>query len=62
MKKYKEVVKKNLYCFILGPLFMILEACGEFILPFVNANIINKKRHIYVCHSSRNVACRRYRS
>ena len=41
MKKYKNVVKKYLYCFILGPLFMILEACGEFILPFVNANIID---------------------
>lgn len=42
MKKYKEVIKKNLHCFILGPLFMILEACGEFILPFINANIINE--------------------
>lgn len=31
-----------MYCFILGPLFMILEACGEFILPFLNANIINE--------------------
>ncbi len=41
MKKYKNVVKKYLYCFILGPFFMILEACGEFILPFVNANIID---------------------
>ncbi len=42
MKKYKEHVKKNIVCFILGPLFMILEASGEFILPFINANIINK--------------------
>lgn len=41
MKKYKNIVKKYLYCFILGPFFMILEACGEFILPFVNANIID---------------------
>lgn len=41
MKKYKQIVKDNLYCFILGPFFMILEACGEFILPFINANIIN---------------------
>lgn len=42
MKKYHEVIKKNIYCFILGPFFMVLEACGEFILPFINANIINK--------------------
>lgn len=41
MKKYKNVIKKYCYCFILGPLFMILEACGEFILPFINANIID---------------------
>lgn len=42
MKKYKKHIKKNWYCFILAPIFMLLEACGEFILPFVNANIINK--------------------
>lgn len=41
MKKYKNVVKKYMYCFILGPLFMVMEACGEFILPFLNANIID---------------------
>ena len=41
IKKYKEHVKKNWYCFLLGPLFMVLEASGEFILPFINANIIN---------------------
>ena len=41
MGKYKLHVKKNLACFILGPLFMVLEASGEFILPFINANIIN---------------------
>lgn len=41
MKKYKNYVKKYWYCFLLGPLFMIIEACGEFILPFLNANIIN---------------------
>ncbi len=41
MKKYKPYVKKNWYCFLLGPLFMVLEACGEFILPYINANIIN---------------------
>ncbi len=42
MKKYKEYVKKHWYCFLLGPLFMTLEASGEFILPFINANIIDK--------------------
>ena len=41
MKKYKKYVKKNWYCFLLGPLFMLLEASGEFILPFINANMIN---------------------
>ena len=41
MSKYKNVVKKYLYCFILGPFFMVLEACGEFLLPFLNANIID---------------------
>lgn len=42
MKKYTPYIKKNWYSFILGPFFMILEACGEFILPYINANIINK--------------------
>ena len=42
MKKYLKHMKKDWYCFILGPLFMTLEACGEFILPFMNANIIDK--------------------
>ncbi len=42
MNKYKPYVKKYWYSFLLGPLFMVLEACGEFILPFINANIINK--------------------
>ena len=41
MKKYKVYAKRYLLCFILGPLFMILESCGEFILPYINANIIN---------------------
>lgn len=41
MKKYKPYVKKYWYSFILGPFFMVLEACGEFILPYINANIIN---------------------
>ncbi len=42
MKKYIPYIKKYWYNFLLGPLFMILEACGEFILPYINANIINK--------------------
>lgn len=41
MKKYKKYIKKHWYCFLLGPFFMTLEAAGEFILPFINANIIN---------------------
>lgn len=42
MSKYRDTVKKYFYCFLLGPFFMVLEACGEFILPFLNANIIDK--------------------
>lgn len=42
MSKYKKYIKKNWYCFLLGPFFMTLEAAGEFILPFINANIIDK--------------------
>ncbi|MBE5774301.1 MAG: ABC transporter ATP-binding protein [Clostridiales bacterium] len=42
MNKYLPHVKKHWYCFLLGPFFMILEACGEFLLPYINANIINK--------------------
>lgn len=42
MRKYLTAVKKYAYCFILGPLFMIIEASGEFILPYLNANIIDK--------------------
>ena len=41
MEKYREHIRKNWFCFLLGPLFMTLEASGEFILPFINANIIN---------------------
>ncbi|MCM1261426.1 MAG: ABC transporter ATP-binding protein/permease [Butyrivibrio sp.] len=41
MKKYIPYIKKYWYCFILGPLFMVMEASGEFILPYINANIIN---------------------
>lgn len=42
MNKYKKYIKKNWYCFLLGPVFMTLEAAGEFILPFINANIIDR--------------------
>lgn len=42
MNKYKKYIKENWYCFLLGPIFMTLEAAGEFILPFINANIIDK--------------------
>ena len=41
MNRYKKHIKRHWYCFLLGPLFMTLEAAGEFILPFINANIIN---------------------
>lgn len=41
MRKYTPYIKKYWYSFILGPFFMILEASGEFILPYINANIIN---------------------
>lgn len=41
MKKYTKYAKKYWYSFLLGPLFMVLEACGEFILPYINANLIN---------------------
>jgi len=41
MKRYLPHVKKKWYCFALAPVFMMLEACGEFILPYINANIIN---------------------
>ncbi len=41
MEHYRESVKKNLRYLILGPFFMVIEACGEFILPYLNANIIN---------------------
>lgn len=42
MKRYKTFIREHLACFILAPLFMVLEASGEFILPFINANIIDK--------------------
>ena len=32
-KNYMKYVKRYWYSFLLGPFFMILEACGEFILP-----------------------------
>lgn len=42
MKNYLPHIKKYKHCFILGPVFMILEACGEFLIPYLNANIIDK--------------------
>ena len=41
MKRYLPYVKRYWYCFLLGPLFMIAEACGEFLLPAINAKIID---------------------
>ena len=41
MKRYRPYIKENWYCFLLGPFFMVLEACGEFFLPYLNADIIN---------------------
>lgn len=41
MKKYMPYIKKYWYSFVFGPIFMVMEACGEFILPYINANIIN---------------------
>lgn len=42
MKNYIKHAKKYWYCFLLGPFFMILEALGEIVLPYINANIINE--------------------
>ena len=42
MNKYIPTIKKYWYCFILGPIFMIIEAVGEFILPFLNARMIDR--------------------
>ena len=41
MNRYLKYIKSYWYCFALGPIFMVLEACGEFILPYLSANIIN---------------------
>ena len=41
MEKYMETVRRIPYAFILGPLFMTLEASGEFLLPYLMADIIN---------------------
>lgn len=41
MRRYFKYIRKNWYYFIFGPIFMVLEACGEFILPYISANIIN---------------------
>lgn len=42
MSKYLDSIKKYRHCFILAPFFMILESCGEFILPYLNANVIDR--------------------
>lgn len=41
MRKYLPYVKRYWYCFLFGPLFMVIEACGEFLLPFFSADIID---------------------
>lgn len=41
MKNYLNYIKRYWYCFVFGPICMVLEACGEFILPYMSANIIN---------------------
>ena len=41
MSKYEKYIKRYWYNFLFGPLFMMIEACGEFVLPYINANIIN---------------------
>ncbi|MBR3145119.1 MAG: ABC transporter ATP-binding protein [Clostridia bacterium] len=41
MARYFKYIKKYWYCFVLGPVFMVLEATGEFLLPYINASIIN---------------------
>lgn len=41
MNKYRDTLKKYWYCFILGPFFMVLEATGEFFLPFLSEKIID---------------------
>ena len=42
MRNYIKHAKKYWYCFLLGPLFMIMEAAGEILLPYINANNINE--------------------
>ncbi len=42
MKYYLPFVKKYWHCFLLGPFFMVLEACGEFLLPYLSANLIDE--------------------
>lgn len=41
MKHYFKYIRAHWYFFVLGPVCMVLEACGEFILPYISANIIN---------------------
>ena len=42
MEKYRDSIRRYGYCFFLGPFFMVIEACGEFILPYLNANMIDR--------------------
>lgn len=39
--KYLDSIRKHFHCFLLAPLFMVLEASGEFILPYLNADMID---------------------
>ncbi|MBQ9989732.1 MAG: ABC transporter ATP-binding protein [Lachnospiraceae bacterium] len=41
MKRYFIYIKRVWYYFLFGPMLMVLEACGEFILPYISANMIN---------------------
>ncbi len=42
MKKYLAYIQRHPHCFYLAPLFMVLEASGEFILPFLSASMIDE--------------------
>ena len=41
MSKYSRYVRKYWCSFLLGQVFMVLESCGAFLLPYINAQIIN---------------------
>ncbi len=40
--KYTDSIRKHLRCFLCAPFFMVLEASGEFILPYLNADMIDR--------------------